>query len=372
MIGLMPNRLSIQSAVSRRGEVLTIGLIAIALRVIVFVAEVYGGNISVAIYTSKGDTVSYLANSQAMCGERSQASLSEYETRVFPGYPAMIAVTHRLGVPLRMSALLVTWICAGVAAAVAVMVFDDARVGWAMTCLVPHYLLISSLGMSEAPMLAMVLLALLASQRNRPVLAGILFGFAGVIRPMACFALIGLIYARAREGKWKSGLFVMCVTGVVFGLEILAVQVWTGNALRGVHVYAQHPEAYAGHMFERPFQSLLTTPKKDGTPVYKIIYIWVHVVITLFGCGLITAKALRAGRSKPRDAVAFPWLVGNSFFVLCIGGVWGFRHFARFTIPAAPAMFWTLRSWLPRKMRWWILIAALSMYLTVFGVFDSP
>jgi hypothetical protein len=371
MNGLMPNSLLNQSAAPRRGEVLTIGLVAILLRVIIFAVEVHGG-ISVADYTKKGDTPSYMANAQVMCGERSLASLSEYETRVFPGYPAMIAVTHRLGVPLRMSALLVTWICAGIAAAAAAMVFDDARVGWAMTCLVPHYLLISSLGMSEAPMLAVVLVALLASQRNRPVVAGVLFGFAGVIRPMACFALVGLMYARAREGKWKSGLFVLCITGVVFGLEILAMQWWTGNAMRGVHVYAQHPDAYAGHMFEWPFQSLLTTPKKDGTPIGKVIYIWVHVAITLFACGWITEKALHGGRSKPRDAVAFPWLAGNSIFVFCIGGVWGFRHFARFTIPAAPAMFWTLRRWLPRKMRWWVLIAGVSMFLTVFGVFDSP
>jgi hypothetical protein len=356
----------------RRGELLTIALFAIALRLIIFVAEISGGHISLTTYTNKGDTASYIANAQVMTGERSMASLNNYETRVFPGYPAMIAVVHRLGIPLRMSALLVTWICAGIAAAVAGKVFNDARIGWAMTCLIPHYLINSSLGMSEAPMLAIVCLALLASQKDQLVLAGVLFGFAGMIRPMACFALAGLLFALLREGKWKPAVAVLGTAVGMFCFEIAMVQLWTGDAMRGVHVYAQHPDAYAGHMFAWPFQSLLTTPGHDGASVGRIIYIWIHVIITLLACGMSADRALRAGRSRPRDAVSFVWLVGNTAFILCIGGVWGFRHFHRFTIPAAPAMFWTLRNLLPRSQRWWLIIGLISMLLAMGGVFDSP
>ena len=283
----------------RRGELLTIGLFAVCLRLIIFLAEIFGGHLSLTTYTSKGDTASYIANAAVMTGDRSMASLNSYETRVFPGYPAMIAVVHRLGIPLPMSALLVTWICAGIAAAAAGKVFNDARIGWAMTCLIPHYLINSSLGMSEAPMLAVVCLALLASQRDRLILAGILFGFAGMIRPMACFAVAGLLFALIREGKWKPAVVVLASAVGMFAFEVLLVQLWTGDVMRGMHVYAQHPDAYAGHMLEWPFQSLLTTPRRDGASVGRVIYIWIHVIITLIACGMSADRALRAGRSRP-------------------------------------------------------------------------
>ena len=57
-------------------------------------------------------------------------------------------------IPLPMAALCVTWISAGIAASSGARAFGDIRVGWALTCLIPHYLINSSLGMSEAPLLA--------------------------------------------------------------------------------------------------------------------------------------------------------------------------------------------------------------------------
>jgi hypothetical protein len=344
---------------------------AISLRVLVFAASMIGGRLSLAQYTAKGDTASYIAVAAAMCRERSQASLSDYDVRVFPGYPALIAVVHRLAIPLAFSALCVTWLSAGIAAAAAGKVFADARVAWAMTCLIPHYLINSSLGMSEAPLLAVVCLALLASQRDQLILSGILFGFAGMIRPMACFALAGLITALIQERRWRAMAVILSATAITFAIEAAALQRWTGDALRGVHAYANHPGAYAGHLLAWPFQSLLTTPRVDSASAVRIAYIWIHVAITLLACAMIADRMMRAGRSNPRNAVAGAWLIGNTAFVLCIGSVWGFRHFPRFTIPAAPAMFWTLRGFLPRRARWWILIGASCGVMAVFGAIDA-
>jgi hypothetical protein len=355
----------------RRGELLTIAIVAVALRVLVFAAAMIGGHLSLAKYTAKGDTVSYIANAAAMCGERSQASLSDYDVRVFPGYPASIAIVHRLGIPLAMSALCVTWLSAGIAAAAAGKVFADARVAWAITCLIPHYLINSSLGMSEAPLLAVVCLALLASQRDWLIASGILFGFAGMIRPVACFALAGLAMTLIRGRQWKPLLIILAGAIGMFALESAALQWWTGDALRGIHAYAHHPDAYAGHLLAWPFRSLLQTPGRDSASIGRVIYIWVHVIITLAACVLIAERVARAGRSNPRDGVASLWLIGNTAFVLCIGSVWGFRHFPRFTIPAAPALFWTLRGTLPRRPGWWLLIASACGVMAVFGVIDA-
>ena len=356
----------------RRGELLTVALFALALRVFVFTIAMRAGHLSLARYTSKGDTSSYLANAAVMSGERTLGSLSDYDLRVFPGYPALIAIVHRLGIPLPVAALCVTWISAAIAAAAAGQVFADARVAWAMTCFIPHYLINSTLGMSEAPLLAVACVALLASQKDQLLLAGVLFGFAGMIRPMACFAMAGLLLALARDGHWRP-IVVVCFAAIAtFAFEVLILQKWTGDALRGIHVYANHPGAYDGHLLAWPFESLLTTPARDGATVGRIAYTWIHVGVVLFACGLIADRTIRAGRPNPRDSVSCAWLITNTMFVLCIGSVWGFRHFPRFTIPAAPAMFWTLRSFLPRNPRWWGLIALICSVSAIYGVIDSP
>ena len=329
------------------------------------------GHLSLSQYTSKGDTSSYLAAAAVISGDQPMSSLSEYDSRVFPGYPVLIAVAHKIGIPLRSAALCVTWISAAIAAGAAGKIFTDARVAWAMTCLVPHYVINSSLGMSEAPLLAVICLALLASQKDQLLLAGVLFGFAGMIRPMACFAMAGLLLALLRDGHWRPMVVVVLAATATFAMEWLIVQRWTGDALRGVHVYANHPGAYGGHLLGWPFQSLLTTPARDGASVGKIVYIWVHVAVVLLACGLIADRTIRAGRPNPRDSVSCAWLIGNTIFVLCIGSVWGFRHFPRFSIPAAPALFWTLRNFLPRQPKWWGLIAVVCVVMGVVGVIDS-
>ncbi len=374
------------------------------LRAVVFTLAIHVGHLTIAQYTSKADTRSYIANAAAMCGERSLASMDEYDVRVFPGYPALIAIVHRLGISLPMSALWVTWICAGVTAAVAAKVFDDARAGWAMTCLIPHYLINSSLGMSEAPVLAVVCLALWASKEDHQILAGIAFAFAGMIRPMACFALAGVLFSmlvrsgrltpvlRYAEERGRAAtnpalrrtseaalrteirgiLLLVSVVLVIFAIELLAFQLWTGNAMRGIHVYSQNPGAYGGEMITWPFHSLLTTPARDGASIGRVIYIWIHVLVTLAACAMAGNRIVKSNPLNFRNSVSAPWLIGNTAFVLCIGSVWGFRHFPRFTIPAAPAMFWTLRKFLPRHPGWWMLIAAGCGIMAVYGVIDSP
>jgi hypothetical protein len=330
----------------RRGELLAIAVFAFSLRAIIAMLALRIGHLSLSQYTAKADTTSYIANAAVMCGERSFASLDDYDFRVFPGYPAMIAVTHRLGFSLPMSALLVTWLSAGLAASLAAKAFGDVRVGWAMTCLIPHYLINSSLGMSEAPLLLATCAAILAWRCDRFVLAGAIFAFAGMIRPMACFAFAGVMLAmfvdqdrqtasrapapspgtpgegggeglrapntltlsRSTERGNKKVVLpkatvrLVLATLCAFAAELLLYQLWTGDALRGLHVYANHPGAYNGHLLGWPFQSLMTTPGVDHSSAGRIVYIWVHVVITLGICALCIARVMvfdSRGR-KPR------------------------------------------------------------------------
>ena len=291
---------------------------------------------------------------------------------MFAGYPALIAIVHKLYIPLPIAALLVTWISTGVAVIGAGRLFGDRRVAYARVCLIPHYLVNSSLGMSEAPLLAVVLVGLLLARSEHPIFAGLVLGFGGLIRPMACFAVAGVLYVWLRRRQWNSIILLGGTAATVVAAGVLALHFWTGDALQGERVYANHPGAYAGHMILFPFQSLIMTPFNEPTTVGKIVYIWVHVVITLSACVLITRRVLILKSWDARDAISWPWLVGNTLFVLCIGSAWGFRHFPRFTIPAAPAMFWTLRRYLPRHLGIWIAIGVMVFVYAVVGVMSSP
>jgi hypothetical protein len=356
------------AAAPGRRELWQIALFAVALRAAVFLTARYHGHLSMDGFNSLGDTKSYTAWAAVMTGDRPLAALSAYDRRVFPGYPVLIAAVHLLRVPLPLAAALVTWFSAGIAAAVSAKVFADARVGWAMTCLIPHYLINSTLGMSEAPVLAVTVVALLAGTDGRIILSGLLFGFAGLIRPVACFAAAGAVLMLWRENRTRRAVLLGVIAAATVGAGILALQLWTGDAMAGPRTYANHPDAYAGHMIEWPLQAMITVPSMERTPRWRIAYNWAHVVLVTFGSVLLGMRAARDRKPDPRDSAALPWLAGNSLFSTCVGAPWGFRHFPRFTIPASPALFWAVRKWLPRRAIWWVLIAAALFWKSVQGV----
>jgi hypothetical protein len=343
--------------------------LAIVLRVAVFFTAILAGPVTLGQYTAKGDTTSYIAIASAMCGEQTFQSLVEYDRRVFPGYPAFIAIVHLAKIPLPMAALCVTWISAGIAASSGARAFGDIRVGWALTCLIPHYLINSSLGMSEAPLLAAECIALMLWREEHVVVAGAVFGLAALIRPMACFAVAGALFALMYDRRWSRAIRLAVPAAAVFGFGFIAMQFWTGNALQGVHIYANHPGAYAGHMIVWPFQTLIRESRQAS--VWRNLYICTHVAITLLAVLFAAERALRK-QADDRDTASFPWLAGNTAMILCLGAPWGFTHFPRFSIPAEPAMFWILRHWLPRRRWIWIGIGLVSFGFAVVGVIRSP
>ncbi len=345
-----------------------IALSATLLRVGVVAAVHLHHGVSLFDYaTQVGDGQSYIAIARAMLGDRS--GLSEYDQRVFPGYPAMIAGLHLAGLPFHLAALGIDWLAAGLVAAMAAALFGDRRVGWAMVMLVPQYLINSTLAMSEAPMLTLTLAGLLLARRCRSGQAGAVLGLAGLVRPMACFAVAGAALSSAVEGRCRRGLALALVAGGVFVAGWMGAALWSGHAFENVRIYKNHPGAYAGQLFTYPFGSLISTPLHATVAAWKIPYIWAHVALTLLAIGLLAVKFKRDPRSADGlDALCLPWLAGNTLFVLCIGSHWGFDHYPRFTIPALPALFFALRRGLPDRIWMWGLITVASATAAVATV----
>jgi hypothetical protein len=343
--------------------------IAFCLRAAVFLTATATYHIPLNSFASKGDGASYLACAKAILGDSS--TLTDYDRRVFPGYPALIALVHLIGFSFPLAALSIDWLSTGLAAAFARVLFGDRRVAWAMLFLLPHYLANSTLAMSEAPLLALTLAALLLAVRGHAISSGILLALAIFIRPMACFAAAGVAASLLVDRRYRQLITTALSAIVIVMIGVLTWHYFTGDALRGIRIYRDSPRAYTGQIFEWPFHALLTVPGREHVPWGFVTYIYVHVLVVLIGCAMIARRVLRGGQTRTLDCIALVWLLGNTMFQLCIGSTWGFRHFARFAIPSQPALFWALHPVLPRaKWVWWaagcgvFVLAVVSVHLT--------
>ena len=354
----------------RRRECLDMALCAIALRAILFAVICLRGHLGARSAASLYDGRSYLLSAQAMLGD--WRGFDDFQGRVFPGFPLLIALLHKAGLPLEAAGVGLDWICAGAAAALAALVFNNRRVGWAMVILIPHYLMNSSLVLSEAPLLAFSLAALWLLQRGRGATGGIVMGFAALVRPMACFFLGGGMYVQLRQKRRGQAILSLLGAGGVVVAGLLLVRFWRGDAWAQIRYYANSPNAYGGQLFTWPFHALLCVPGEKNVPAWRTGYIWLHAAVALMACTVLLAAMLRKN-SDPRDQLAAPWLWGNTLFALCIGSVWGFECFHRFTIPAQPAMFWALRGILPRRRITWLMVGATSFAIALSSVLhDLP
>src|ERR671914_321705 len=99
----------------RPRELWAMAATALLFRAVVFLGVTFWFDVPLDRYVAKGDTSSYLATARGMLGDAS--SMTEYDRRVFPGYPAMIAAAGAVGIPLPWAALGIAWLSAGFAAA---------------------------------------------------------------------------------------------------------------------------------------------------------------------------------------------------------------------------------------------------------------
>ncbi len=352
---------------TRRAYILLF-LAAVLSRLLVSTITMVAYHIPLSRYSDKGDGESYKRYALVIRGK--PTTFTHYDTRVFPGYPLLIAAADCVGVLPEVSSLLITFLCAGVAAVAAAKLFEDMRIGWAMVFLIPHYVINSSLSMSEAPMLAFTLCGvLLAVRSDQDVLGGLLMGMAGLIRPVAAFAALGYLFYRWRRNESRSAVTFALMAGMVIVLGLLGLHLAFGDAMHGVRAYASEPGAYNGNIFTWPFGSLILTPLQHPEQRAKIPYIAIHVLVTFLGCGLLWR---RKDSSGGLSALAAVWLTANTAFVLCIGNKWGYQHFPRFMIPAQACLFLAYQRCLPRKSFIWCSLAALTMTLAVFGAASSP
>lgn len=353
-------------------DLLLIGVAAVLLRAGLYLFATWLHGWSLLDFVKLRDSSSYIHYAEAIRGDG--GALTLFDRRVFPGYPALIAGVSALGLAIPSAALLLSWFATATTAVLTTVLYKDRRVGWALVMLTPSYLMYSSMVMSESVLLAFTVAGLVLAYRSRGVLAGLLLGFAGLVRPMACFAVIGAGLERLRR---RVGTVVaMCVvSALVVAVGLLVLRAWTGDAFQNVRIYAHDNRAYAGQLLALPFESLIMTPIRWPVPLWKIVYVWTYVLLTLAGCYVLARDAWTVSRPEKGDVILArlnaPWLIGNTAFVLCIGSVWGFQEFHRFIIPALPPLLWAFRQYYPRRPLGWFLVALCSFSMALFGLVRS-
>jgi hypothetical protein len=357
-------------AATKPAELLLMAFAAIVIRAALFAlgTKIHGWSVDEFVFLRDGSSYIHLA--QAFRGDQSVLTL--FDRRVFPGYPALIATVMSLGVSAPVAALALAWLGTGITAVLTAVLYDDRRLGWAMVMLTPSYLMYTTLVMSEAVLLTFTVGGLVLLYRRRPGAGGILLGIAGLVRPMACFAVLGAALERFRRTP-RAAILFCAVSAVIVGIGLWLMQLWNGDALQNVRIYASDDRAYAGQLFALPFESLIMTPIRLHVPLWKVAYIWTYVALTFIACGLLTREAFAAIASEQRlfARLNAPWLIGNTLFVLCIGHIWGFHEFHRFIVPALPPLLWAYRDYYPRRQWPWALIGVGSFAFALFGLLRS-
>src|ERR1039458_4303511 len=89
-------------------QALIIAAVAIVARAIIFACVLLISRTTLSKYADLYDGRSYLINARAIEGDWSQ--FDGYQGRVFPGFPAMIALLHRFSIPNPAAAVALNWI----------------------------------------------------------------------------------------------------------------------------------------------------------------------------------------------------------------------------------------------------------------------
>jgi hypothetical protein len=248
------------------------------------------------------------------------------------------------------------WVIPAALCAAAAAWLRDKRIGWAMAILPPHWVLDSACVMNESLMLLLCVLSMMSLQKaawQGLLLAGLAFAAAGVVRPMACFAVAGALAMLLQAGKPNRAIVLAAVTLALLAGLLGAFTAVYWNPLNNARAYNTQELAYNGRLLTYPFGSFIETAISRGffkpNYLYKLAYIVAAVAVTV-----LAVRKWRSSR-RPMDAWAATWWGTNSAFVACIGSHWGVDIAQRSIMWAAPAAYWTLRDYLPTK--WWARLA---------------
>ena len=208
----------------------------------------------------------------------------------------------------------------------------------------------SCLGGSEPLFVCLLFAAFASVRRERWLLAALLSSLATIVRPLGCFALIGIgLYLlwirdfRKFAGATAIGLLVGILYAIPFATHF-------GDPLATVNSY--HSQEWSGGwLFGFPFYAII-----KGTILYPSP--WTNLVLSFGWILLVSVGVIVMARSAEFRAYCRVHAVEALFLVPYLWCLytynyphWARGNFARFAIPILPFVFLALHRWLPKDRR---------------------
>lgn len=322
-------------------------------------------------WLASSDAYSYISVSKHIY--QNIPSESSFDERMFLGWPILIGAGFDTVGP-EIACIILALLFAAAVPSLLFWLTRDINIAIA-SCLWPVWILQTTLGMSEPAYLFFILLSLLLVQHRNFATAGMCIGFAAMIRPLALFPWIGVLFDLWRKGESRSVLAKwIVVSGLFAGMTIPLNLYLYGSPLRQFERYSTLPNTGEeamnaglikpgdGH-FGLPFKSLVETPMKIPVPKWKIGYVYFHVLVAL----MASINAILFWKENARQQLWSIWAILNTTFIVSTGPYWGFHTFDRYFIWAVPAYVVLLRRYLPKSQIVWCVLAVVATMLAILA-----
>jgi hypothetical protein len=351
----------------------------------------HNGSAQQCLYASDGAHYAFVAR-LAVTGTR-HADMPEWADRMFIGWPLTFALPGTL-FDFESMCILFASLFAAFTPVIVWRMTGDWVVSLASALISPTWLQQSSMGMGEPAFLVYQLVAIWACLAGRTTIGSLAAAAAMTVRPNAAIVWLALAFILGRRRDWSA----LAVHAAIAGTAAMAVVAFNvhfyGEPLRQLHLYNQLPnvsdEAKAaigalthdtsGHM-GWPLVNQLATPFLLPVPIWKTVYIWLHLAAVFVASrlgirelrvrGFLSAPAAQAPERETRrdelQTVMVIWAVLNTCFVVCTGPYWGFFTFDRFCLWAMPAYLYLARHYLPKRPLVWAGIGSLSLALALYN-----
>jgi hypothetical protein len=281
----------------------------------------------------------------------------------FPGYPlAILLIGKLLGNGLAGVALNVG------GALLAVLLFQrfagKRHLSCALAVLPPAWVLYSSMVMTEGLFLAMVMLGILLFTRERNGPAFLVFSGALLIKLQAVFPLGACLLVLVQRRRFRLAAWACVLAALLPAGWAAWCQLVLGDALINLRLY---PSMWDGAIFAWPGESLIRCSLDASIPLWKKLYVWPHVVVTLLACVLMIRRWRRDPRAE-HQLLLTAWLVGNTACLLCLGFIWGFHEFHRYLLPALPPLLIAYERYLPQPAWVYHALGLVAVAMSVFAL----
>ena len=351
-------------------------LIAFIPRIILLLTVLFLVKFNLDKFLSTSDANSYLLIVENIT--TNSRITRPFDERAFPGWPIFVSI-FKLFFEIKWVIIVLGLVLSSLVPIVFYKVTGNKNLAALICFFTPTFIIHSVNGMSEPIYLFVILLSILFFNKKEFFLSAILIGFAAIIRPTAFFPFLGMAYVLLAEKDWKSSFLFWTTSGLMVSLLLVFNYYYYEDPLRQFHSYSTLPNVNVevlkhfnsegqGSHFGLPLVNIIKTTFLVKPPLWKIVFIWSHVLFILLALFLGVKKNSLSNKS---ESIFLIWAIFNSIFILSTGEYWAFYSFDRYFIWALPAYLFLIRDIEAIKNKSKLFFVAGFLLSIVFSFFGS-